>query len=385
MTSRAEMRRLKALFAASGIGVGALLPYLVLYLTWRGLSPTAAGLVMALMAGVGVLAVPLWGVVADRTLGTVTALRLSSVLAALASLALLVSGRTGWAIVVSAGVLAATRAPGDAFANALAISTLDTQASRNYGNIRLWASLGFAATVAVSAVILDHTSLALILIAFPVAMLVQIASTAGHRWPAAPRGPVLRLSALRGANMSRLLVLHGGALAFGIAMGASSTGSPLRLVDVGGGVVAVGAAAVLGALAEIPFMRMSGALWHGLGAGKVFLLGGAAFAASLACFAVFANPLVLVGASILRGGGYALIYVGLVTVASVQLPPGRQATGQALLQATMMGLGPLIGSSLGGFAYEYTSPFALFGTSAVIALGAAALARMSAAPHPEER
>jgi len=379
------MRRLKALFAASGIGVGSLLPYLVLYLTWRGLSPSQAGLVMALMAGIGVLAVPMWGVVADRALGTAPALRLSSLLAAVASLALLASGRSALAIVIAAGLLAAARAPGDAFANALAISTLDKEASRSFGSIRLWASIGFAAAVAVSAVVLEHTSLALILIAYPVAMLVQIASTAGHRWPVAPPGPMLRLSALRGTDMSRLLVLHAGALAFGIAMGASSTGSPLRLVDVGGGVVAVGAAAVLGALAEIPLMRMSGVLWHGLGAGKVFLLGGLAFAASLACFALFADPVVLVGASILRGGGYALIYVGMVTVASGQLPPGRQATGQALLQATMMGLGPLIGSSLGGFAYEYTSPAILFGTSAVIVLVAGALARMAAAPHPEER
>ena len=295
------MRRLKALFAASGIGVGSLLPYLVLYLTWRGLSPSQAGLVMALMAGIGVLAVPLWGVVADRALGTAPALRLSSLLAAVASLALLASGRSALAIVIAAGLLAAARAPGDAFANALAISTLDKEASRSFGSIRLWASIGFAAAVAVSAVVLEHTSLALILIAYPVAMLVQIASTAGHRWPVAPPGPMLRLSALRGTDMSRLLVLHAGALAFGIAMGASSTGSPLRLVDVGGGVVAVGAAAVLGALAEIPLMRMSGVLWHALGAGKVFLLGGLAFAASLACFALFADPVVLVGASILRG------------------------------------------------------------------------------------
>jgi len=385
VTSPSETRRLKILFAASGIGVGSLMPYLVLYLTWRGLSPTAAGLVMALMAGVGVLAVPLWGFVADRALGTVPALRLSSLLAAVSSLGLLVSGRSGLAIVVSAGLLAATRAPGEAFANALAIGTLDKEASRNFGSVRLWASIGFAATVAVSAVIVEHTSLALILIAYPVAMLAQIASTGGRSWPVAPRGPIFRLSALRGTDRSRLVVLHGAALAFGIAMGASSTGSPLRLVAVGGGVVAVGAAAVLGALAEVPFMRMSGVLWHGLGSGKVFLLGGLAFAASLACFAVFTDPVILVGASILRGGGYALIYVGLVTVASGQLPPGRQATGQALLQATMMGLGPLIGSALGGFAYEHTSPVILFGASALITLVGAALARVAAAPHPEER
>src|ERR1035437_6295992 len=141
------------------------------------------------------------------------------------------------------------RAPGEAFANALAIGTLDTGASRNYGSIRLWASIGFAATVAVSAVVLERNSLALILIAYPVAMLAQVASTGGRSWAVAPPGPILRLSALRGTDRSRLIVLHSAALAFGIAMGASSTGSPLRLVAVGGGIVGVGGGGVLGALA----------------------------------------------------------------------------------------------------------------------------------------
>jgi MFS family permease len=382
VTGGSDLRRLKTLFAALGVGTGCFLPYAVVYLTWRGLSPTEAGLVVALMAAVGVLALPLWGLVADHALGTVNALRASCVLAAVASLALLQSGRFAPAIVVCAAVLAAASAPGEAFANTLAMGALHTEAPRNYGQVRLWASIGFAAAVAICAVILEHTSLALILIAYPLAMVVQLASTGGHRWSVGPASPMAWLSNLRLTATSRLWVLHLGALAFGVAMGASTTAGPLRLVAVGGGVSAVGAAAVLGALVEIPVMRMSGALWHRLGAGKVFLLGGLASAASLAGFAALSNPVLLVGASVLSGTGYALVYVGLVTAASARLPAGRQATGQALLQATLMGLGPLIGSSLGGFAYEHTSSAVLFGTAALVAFLGATVARVAAAPRP---
>lgn len=385
MIVRSDRLRLNALFAALGVGTGSFLPYAVVYFTWRGLSPTEAGLVVALMAGVGLVALPLWGLVADHALGTVTALRISCVLAAAASLALLVSGRFVTGIVVCAAVLAAAGAPGEAFGNTLAIGTLRTEASRSYGNVRLWSSIGFAVAVAVSAVVLKQTSLALILIAYPAAMAVQLASTAGHRWPVAPAGPRFRLSDLRLPKRSRLLALHGGALAFGVAMGASGTASPLRLLSLGGGVTAVGAAAVLGALVEIPVMRMSGVLWHRLGAGRVFLLGGVAFAAPMACFAAFSNPVLLVGVSVLTGTGYALMYVGLVTAASSKLPETRQATGQALLQATVMGLGPLIGSSLGGFAYEHASPAALFGAVALIALAGAVTARAAAVPGRAHR
>lgn len=381
VTGGTDILRLKALFTAVGFGTGSFLPYAVVYLTWRGLSPTGAGLVVALMAAVGVVALPLWGLIADHGLGTVNALRASCVLAAVASLALLASDRFVPAIVVSAAVLAGASAPGEAFANTLAMGTLRTAAPRTYGNIRLWSSIGFAFTVGMSALVLEHTSLALVLIAYPLAMAVQVATTAAHRWPVGPASPIATLSDLRVTASPRLLVLLGGALAFGIAMGASTTAGPLRLVAVGGGVSAVGAAAVLGALVEVPVMRMSGLLWHRLGAGKVFLLGGLAFAASLSCFAAFSNPALLVGASLLSGTGYALMYVGLVTAASSRLPAHRQATGQALLQATMMGLGPLIGSSLGGFAYEHTSSEVLFGIAALVALVGAVLARVAAVPR----
>lgn len=370
------------LYVALGAGIGSLMPYLVLYLTWRGLSPTQAGLVLALMAGVGVLAVPLWGLVADRAVGTVAALRTSCVLAAVAGLALLASGESVPAIVVCAALLAAARAPGEALADTLAVSTLGREASRLYGTIRLWASIGFATAVAVWAPILERTSLALVLLAFPAAMLVQLGSTGAHRWPVTPRDGLLPLHELRRFTESRLALLLGGALVFGVAMGASWTALPLRLTDVGGGVAAVGAAAVIGAVAEIPFMRSSGALGHRLGAGNVFLVGGLLFAASLAFYAVLAEPVLLVSVSMLRGAGYALVYVGLVTAVGSLLPPARQATGQALLQATLMGLAPIVGSSIGGFVYEHASPLALFGSASVTALAGAGMARAAVTARP---
>ena len=103
--------RLPALYAAVGAGIGTLLPYLVLYLTARGLTATGAGLVIGLMSGVGVVVIPLWGRLADGRLGLVRTLRLSLVLAAVAALALLAAGRTVPAIVVCALLLAAARAP----------------------------------------------------------------------------------------------------------------------------------------------------------------------------------------------------------------------------------------------------------------------------------
>src|SRR4051794_29648485 len=101
--SMRDLPRLQVIYTAIGAGVGSLLPFLVLYLTWRGLSPTQAGLVIGMMSAVGVLAVPAWGLLADRVLGVTRALRLSFLLAAAGGVVLLLAGRATPLIALSAG------------------------------------------------------------------------------------------------------------------------------------------------------------------------------------------------------------------------------------------------------------------------------------------
>lgn len=379
-TASPDLRALKGLFAALGAGVGSLLPYLVLYLTWRGLSPAEAGLVMGLMAGVGVAAVPAWGWLADRVTGVVDALRLSCVAAALASLALLAAGSSRWAIVVCAAVLAAARAPGEALADTLAMSALGGSAARLYGTVRLWASIGFAVAVAGWGLVLQHASLALILVAYAAVMLVELGCTAVVR-PATSsrvRGLAGTSAILRGS----FSVLLAGALLFGIAMGAMLTVLPLRITDVGGDVVMVAAAGVVAAVAEVPLMRSSGRLAGRLGVQRVLLVGGAMFAVALVLYGVLSQAIGLVLASAVRGGGYALVYVALVTASARLLPADRQASGQALLQTTLMGVAPIAGASLGGVLYEHQPPEVIFGGGAALAVVGAAISSVGARMLP---
>lgn len=361
-----------------GASVGSLLPYLVLYLTGRGLSPTEAGLVLGTMAAAGVVAGPLWGVVADRFVGTVGALRASCLLAAGASVLLLAAGDALPAVIGSAVVLAAARAPGDALSDSLTVEVLADSAAALYGHVRLWASIGFAVAVGGWGLVLARTSVNLVLLAYPLMILVVMGSTTAHRWPTVATHAPPRRSGLGKVVRTRLLLLLTGALLFGTAMGASSTALPLRLVDVGGGVGAVAAAAVIGALAEIPFMRWSGALSGRWGVPAVLVTGGALFGLSLALYGLLDAPAVIVLACALRGAGYALVYVALVTSVSRLVPVGQRATGQALLQTTLMGLAPIIGSSVGGFGFQHWSAVELFGGAAVLALVGAGVARLAA-------
>src|SRR4051794_1915243 len=143
--SMRDLPRLQVIYTAIGAGVGSLLPFLVLYLTWRGLSPTQAGLVIGMMSAVGVLAVPAWGLLADRVLGVTRALRLSFLLAAAGDVVLLLAGRSTPLIALSAVALAAVRAPGEALADTPPPVPPRGAAPRRHGRLRALCSLSLPA------------------------------------------------------------------------------------------------------------------------------------------------------------------------------------------------------------------------------------------------
>jgi hypothetical protein len=366
-----EAWRLRLLYAATGGGIGTLLPYLVLLLVDRGLSPSAAGVVMGLMSGVGVLVIGLWGRLADGPTGVVRALRWSFGLAAAAALVMLVVGRSGALLVVCALLLAAARAPHEALSDTLTVASRTGAAA--YGRVRMWASAGFAVTVGGWGLVLEHTGLWLVLPAYAAACLVAVASTRGMT--SSPRGPTTPTPAGGARLMTpRVLVLLAGVLVFGVAMGTTFTVLPLRVVDLGGAVAVVGASSVVGAAAEIPLMHRSAWLAARVGARSAVLIGGSMFAVALLLYGTLTSPWALVAVSALRGGGYALVYVGLVTSVRHAVPVDLQARGQALLQTVLMGVAPIAGSSLGGVGYSHVAPALLFGSAAVLALAGTALA-----------
>ncbi len=375
------LARLNVLYLAIGAGVGSLLPFLVVYLTWRGLSPAEAGFVLGLMSAVGVAALPLWGLLADRLLGSVRALQLSCLLAALASLALFGAGSSVVAIVCCAAVLAAARAPGEALSDALAVGTLGEAAPQHYGSVRLWASVGFAVAVGVWGTVLDHTSLALMLFAYPVALLVVIASTRGMGSRPLRTARVPWRRAARELVSGRFALVLAGAFGFGVAIGASTTLLPLAIVDAGGDVGTVGAASVVGAVGEVPLMLSSGLLARRFGPASAFLAGGVLFAVAVGLYGLIDVPAGLVAVSAIRGAGYALVYVGLVTAIGGLLSTDRQASGQAALQTTMMGIAPIAGASLGGVAYTELSPALVFGTAGALAALGSVVSCVGASPR----
>src|SRR5215212_4307524 len=91
---------IRGAYALLGLVVSAFVPFLTLLLRDRGLSPKDIGVVLAVLSLFGVLAAPFWSHAADTRLGSAHTLQLACVAAAVASLALILSGSEPVAIAV---------------------------------------------------------------------------------------------------------------------------------------------------------------------------------------------------------------------------------------------------------------------------------------------
>ena len=93
----------RGLFLTSGFVIAAFFPFLALFLADKGLSDSQIGFVIAAMALARILLNPIWGHLADSTLGRRTSLQIG--LLAAAACALLLAGAQGMEQVTIAGFL----------------------------------------------------------------------------------------------------------------------------------------------------------------------------------------------------------------------------------------------------------------------------------------
>jgi PPP family 3-phenylpropionic acid transporter len=133
---------LRLYYLAIYLGLGAVLPLLALAMQARGFRPSEYAWLMAFLPLSRMLAPPLWGALADRWLGTSKLLRINSLFAAAAMLAL--TQRMGVVLTV---LVFASWALFSSSLNPLAEAgtyRLLGQRPRNFGYVRVFGSVGFA-------------------------------------------------------------------------------------------------------------------------------------------------------------------------------------------------------------------------------------------------
>ena len=387
------MRFLRLLFFAIGASLGTFYPFVVVSLEDRGLGAAEIGLVTAAAAVAFTVAVPLWGHLGDVTLGRVRGLQLSAVLTGLVvvAYAMPVGALLAATLIVAFSLFEAGFAP---MSDALALATVPDR-GRDYARVRLLTSLGFAIVSIACGFVFERTGYGAAAIPFSVAVVVIVVSAgrlhdvpradlhavvAGAQAPGRAEAPTRRALDRFGsvgaafAVQPRLpLVLLTIFLAH-VAILASYTFLPLRIVALGGGASDVALSAGIAALFEVVGMLGAGWVAARVGLRGLFALAALLYAACLLSWVVIDQPLAIVATRIFTGLGFSGVAIASTLTLGSLLPTELQATGQALLQTVAFGLAAVIADLFGGFVYAAGGPGPTFALAAASAAGAAVLA-----------
>lgn len=383
MPSGDRAESLRWLFALIGVAIAALLPFFALLLRGRGLRADEIGLVLAAMALANLVTGPMWGHVADTTLGRIRTLRISALASIVVALAYALFAHGFWPLLLGAAVLSTTWAPIVPTGDALAVVRLGEGALVEYGRIRLWSSIGYAAAIVAFGASLEAIGLTATLVFFACAAAAVAAWSIREPADRAEHVAESRLGTVGDVFRAapRLAPFLTAILLVGIGTTAAWQFLPLRIVGSGGGPFLVGIAGGLGAAVEVPVMRSTPGLTDRLSLRAIYVIGCASYVLVFVVWSLADSAVLVSVFAAFEGVGFALTYVGVVIIVGRLVPERLQATGQAVRSMIVSGLAPILGALGGGVVYARVAPGALFaGSAGLVLIGAAIVWTTLSAP-----
>ena len=371
-----------------GIALGVYNPFIAVTLTSKGFDVATIGLITALAATGLVVAVPLWGQLADTRLGRPQALAI----AGLAGGALLASIE----LIAPPVLVAPLFLAGSLFVTAWlaltdAIVVNAVRDSRRYARLRLVSSLTYALAALAAGLVYRSTGfgLSLVLVGVGGAVLAAVAVRLPDVGRAAARAgatqrrswwsPVVAPFGLLRRTPGLPLALLAIALGF-LGYMAGNTFLGLYLLQLGGSPADIGLASAISAAIEIPAIFAAGTIAQRYGVRTLFVVAATSAAIGALGWAVAPGVAFVLASRVFAGVGYGGMLVAGVMSVRHFLPPERQGTGQGLFQATCFGLSAVVVNVLGGQLQGiigYRGLFAMFAAVGVvgIAIGWRALPR----------
>lgn len=371
-----EHRGLNWAYALLGVADGTLLPFIPLYLFQRGLDAVQIGAVLAVIAGVSLVAGLTWSYLSDRRLHAEHLVVLASGAACAVALTIaLATGGTEVAIAIVA--LSLVRAP-FMLLDPIALRRLMHSSRTDYARIRLRTSAGWTLSAVTSGTLFQGVGLRLM--PFVYAPLVAVFGL----WVRHAIRPEGTTAVLAGPLQVRripwpLVGFMGACFLLGVSLAATQNFLTLRINFLGGGALLVGAAAAFQALTEIPTMASMHVLRRRFSNRALFALGCAVYIGLFVAWGLVSDALTAALLKLAAGVAFALTFVAAVMITEELAPSHLRATGQALMKSVLFGLAPIVGAFGGGLVYGTFGSRTMFIASTVVA-GAAGLIAMIAVP-----
>jgi PPP family 3-phenylpropionic acid transporter len=367
------------LFLLFGVAVAAFFPFLALFLSDRGLPASRIGIVIAVMAAARIVTGPIWGHVADVSLGRRTTLAVGAVGAAAAALGLFVVH--GWGPIVGVSIVfAAFQATTGPNIDAIALAHLGEERMSDYARIRSWESLSYAVACFSIGALLQAVGTRWTMVVYAAGSLAIVAwaTTIAADRPSRLEGHG-RLGAVGAAfraapSFWRFLI---AVLLVWTGFNAAWNFFALKIEGEGGGALLVGIGTALGGLVEVPMMRLASRLQKTRGLRATYTFGCAVYALAFLLWGLIDNPTIVSCLTVFEGMGFAFLFTSSVVIVGRLLPPSLYSTGQSMVATIGFGVAPILGAGIGGFVFQSFGPLTLYLGASTVALAGAVAAWLS--------
>ncbi|WP_066189744.1 MFS transporter [Gracilibacillus timonensis] len=251
-------------------------------------------------------------------------------------------------------------------ADVTAMAMLDSR--KEFGKIRLWGSLGYAAGVLVVGRLLDIFGLNLMFILHSV--LIVVALFLALKLP-------VQLAAKKEFHLKEILALFRNHhfvlfLCFSfmvhLTVHANNSFYSIHMQDLGASISLIGFALLIKSILEVPFFSLSRQLMNAFS--YPVLLTAVAFVYGMRwlILGVSTNIDILLWSQILLALSYSIQYFVAVAYVDELTPENYRATGQTIFWAVSLGLGGVVGNMLAGWVLTFMTIEQMYQLATVVAL-----------------
>ena len=355
--------RLSAFYLFYFGSLGALMPYLSLYLKALGFDAHAIGELTAIIMATKIIAPNIWGWLADHTGRHIIFVRVGSFLAILCFLGMLVADSYFWLAVVLSSFSFFWNAVLPSF-EATTLAGLGSQ-SHHYSRIRLWGSIGFIITVILFGWLFQYVSITLL-----PTLLIGLFAGIWLTSLLVPEAPTAQLSVSHESFYQILKRPSVIALFFACFLMQASH-SPyyvfysIYLEESGYSRNLIGQLWALGVIAEIGvFLLMPRLLRHfRLNDLLIISLGATSIRWLLIGSYVESLPILLF-AQLLHAASFGMYHGVVMQLIRQIFADSHQGKAQALYGSLSFGVGGAVGSLVSGYTWEITgAPLNFFGAA----------------------
>ncbi len=326
------------------------------YLEENNFTGVEIGIINAVFQSTLFIVVPIWGIIADKR-GIRPSLRIA--VAASAFLVLIVGIVLNfWWLVVIIFVLTLFYHPTGPLVDAMAVQFAESDRKKyNYGNLRMWGSLGWAIASIAGGYLFIKLDLRY---SFPLAAFLFLITILFLRTPKKPTTklyhPHFEQIQIKDITKNRALLFFMFILfLFGVASSPVNSFMNLYFTELGASNYIVGLAYSIQALSEIPFFIIGNYLLKRLGAKRVIVLSLIVMVIRLFVYALCPNITIALVMGVLQGITLSFFLVGVVDFLQKHLPRSRHATVQSILWGLYFGIGQTVGNLLIGVLKDIQS------------------------------